>query len=183
MTFSHLSSTVVWGSSRHNRGISWPYHIAACYSNSFYVGGGKQGSIFSWIFKVVSRNNNLHPDCLCTLAVAPKSVTGGIRMETAQVKKNLHALDLFSLIELVSSSHLEFHTVPTETAIIPPSAAEKQRSWGIFHTERWLTAVHSWSHSGSLLMRSQFGDRWLAYQCEMNHSHCLHIAILQNLRH
>ncbi len=83
-------------------------------------------------------------------------------MGTERGRENLHALDLFPLIELPrSNSHLEFHRVPTETVIIPQSAAGKQRSWGVFHSERWLTAIHGLPPLGCLLMQSHFGDRWV----------------------
>lgn len=62
---------------------------------------------------------------------------------------------------LVSNSHLEFHRVPTETVIIPQFAAGKQRSWGIFHSERWLTAIHGLTPPGCLSMQSDFGDHWV----------------------
>lgn len=58
---------------------------------------------------------------------------------------------------LISSSHLEFHRVPTEAVIIPQSAVAKQRSWGIFHGERWLTAIYGPPPLGCLLMQSHLG--------------------------
>lgn len=69
-----------------------------------FMWGEKAGEHFQLnIFKMVtsiSRNNNLSPDCLSTLKVGAESGTGGIRMEAAQVKENLHALDLFYSLNL-----------------------------------------------------------------------------------
>lgn len=55
-----------------------------------------------------SRNNNLSPDCLCTLEAGREGgreggwtgAVGERGMETERGRENLHALDLFPLIEL-----------------------------------------------------------------------------------
>lgn len=92
-----------------------------------------------------SRNNNLYPDCISNLKVWRGRLcwTGGKGNGEGEGERIcMHLTFSHWLNYLVSNSHLEFRRVPTETVIIQQTAAGKQRSGGIFHGERWLTAIH-----------------------------------------
>lgn len=156
MTSSHPPRHCCLRQRKHNSGISCPYQIAAWYSTTVMWGRKRVGAFLVKHLNVItssSRNNNLYPDCISTLEV-------GVRWHKVEVEEKewrqsegericIHLTFSHWLNYLVSNSHLEFHGVPTETVIIPQSAAGKQRSQGIFS---WWKVIDSYPRPPYLLV-------------------------------